>query len=180
MSTRPTTAEMFVEELRREGETTHRFLSRIPEDKLDWRAHEKSHAVGTLAFHIASLPDGITAMAMLPVMPLDDAGDFFTKPESKQQILTALEKGLVVAEERLSKLSDDDYEQTWTATLGGKAIMSMTRRDVIRTILFSHTAHHRGQLGVYLRLLGQPVPSSYGPSADEMPPFLADAMKSMQ
>lgn len=177
MSTRPATAQLFVEELRREGEITRRFLERIPEDRLDWRAHEKSHPIGTLAFHIANLPDGITAMAMAPVMPLDDAGDFFTKPESKQQILDALEKGLVAAEARLSGMSDAQFEQMWSATIGGKTVMSMTRRDVIRTILFSHTAHHRGQLGVYLRLLGQPVPSSYGPSADEMPPFLAAAMQ---
>jgi uncharacterized damage-inducible protein DinB len=180
MSTRPTTAQLFVEELRREGEITRRFLERIPEDKLDWRAHEKSHPIGTLAFHIANLPDGITAMAMAGVMALDDAGDFFTRPESKQQIVSTFENGLVAAEDRLSKMSDADFEQSWSATLGGKTVMSMTRRDVIRTILFSHTAHHRGQLGVYLRLLGQPVPSSYGPSADEMPPFLADAMKSAQ
>ena len=180
MSTRPTTAELFIDELRREGEITRRFIGRMPEDKLGWRAHEKSHPVGTLAFHIANLPDGITAMAMAGVMPLDNVGDFFTKPASKQQILDALNQGLVVAEERLSKMSDADFEQTWTATLGGKPVMSMTRRDVIRQILFSHTTHHRGQLGVYLRLIGVPVPSAYGPSADEMPPFLADAMKSMR
>lgn len=178
MSARPTTAELFVQELRHEGEITHRFLSRVPEERLAWKAHEKSQEVGTLALHIATLPDGITALALTDTIAFDDAGFVFVKPESKQQIMAAIEQGLVVAEQRLAGMSDAQFEEPWTITLGGKPVMTMTRRDVIRTILFSHTAHHRGQLGVYLRLMGLSVPSAYGPSADELPPFLANVMRS--
>ncbi len=174
MPTRPTFAELFVSELRTEGEISRRFIARVPEDKLLWKPHEKSHTAGMLANHVALLPGQISAAAMVERFPIDDvAAVSFVQPESVAQILATLDAGLAEAEARLSGMSDDDYARTWHATVGGEPIMTVPRHVVLRTILFNHTCHHRGQLGVYLRLLGVAVPWSYGPSADEAPPIVA-------
>lgn len=170
MSARPTFAELFVPELRAEGEISRRFFASLPEDKLDWKPHEKSHSAGALAMHIASLPASITAAAMTEFFPVDNIADnAFPMPRSVQQILDVHDAGMIEAEQRLARMSDDDYALPWNATIGGQPVMTLKRHEVIRKILFSHGCHHRGQLGVYLRLLGARVPSSYGPSGDEAP-----------
>jgi uncharacterized damage-inducible protein DinB len=178
MSARPTFAELFVPELRAEGELSRRFIARVPQDRLLWKPHEKSHTVGELAMHIALLPGNLSAAAMVEKFPVDNVGaTVFVQPASVKQILDTHDAGIADAEKRLGQMSDADYGLLWNATMGGEVIMTLPRHAMLRNILFSHLCHHRGQLGAYLRLLGVAVPYSYGPSADEMPPFLAQRME---
>lgn len=174
MSARPTFAELFVAELRNEAAITRRFIAAIPPDKLDWKPHAKSHTAGALAMHIASMPRSISAASTMEFFPVDNIADgAFPNPLSVQQILDVHDTGLVEAEKTLASMSDADYALMWNATLQGKPVMTIPRHVVICNILFNHTCHHRGQLGVYLRVMGAHVPSSYGPSGDEMPPMLS-------
>lgn|GEM_PF-126128 len=166
----PSFGELFSAELRTEAETTRRFIERIPAGKLTWRPHEKSHTAGELALHIAQIPDGVSMMAMSSPFSMDKGPPEFTQPKTIAEILHAHAQGVEQALSRLSGISDDAYLSDWTLTIGGKPIMTMPRHVMVRSILLNQTYHHRGQLGVYLRLMGENVPWSYGPSADEMPP----------
>ncbi len=154
-------------ELDREAEITQRVLDRVPEDKLGWKPHAKSQSLGQLAVHIANIP-AFVAMA--------GAVDNFemvhrTPPEvtSRQELKELFQKNLANVKTLLETMDDAKLMATWTATMGGKVMMTMPRLGLIRTILLNHSYHHRGQLSVYLRLLDVPVPSIYGPSADENP-----------
>lgn len=172
-----TFSQLFLPELKAEADITRRFIQRLPDDKLHWKPHDKSHTAGILALHIAQIPDQISAAAQVEVFALDQAASApFAQPQSVSQILHTFDTGLAAAEKRLAAMPDADYQSLWTATLAGKPVMALPKHVMLRTILFSHTCHHRGQLGVYLRLLGLAVPYAYGPSADELPPMLAAAL----
>ncbi len=175
----PTMAELFSEELKTEADTTRRFLQRLPADKLAWKPHEKSLSAGTLALHIAEIPGGITHMAMTSTYDMGKGGPTFNQPETVAQIVDTFDSGMKVAIERLSKFTDEQYESEWKLTMGGVAMMTMPLRTMVRTILFNQMYHHRGQFGVYLRVMGTTVPWAYGPSGDEMPPGLAEKMSHM-
>jgi uncharacterized damage-inducible protein DinB len=171
-----TFSQLFLPELKAEGDITRRFIQRLSDSQLLWKPHNKSHTAGILALHIAQIPDQISAAAQLETFPLDQASAAFAQPQSVGEILHTLDTGLAAAEERLAAMPDADYLRLWTATLAGKPVMTLPKHVMLRTVLFSHTCHHRGQLGVYLRLLGLSVPYAYGPSADELPPMLAAAL----
>ena len=159
--------EAILAELDLESNTTRRVLERVPEDKLSWRPHPKSHSLGQLALHIANLPGGIARIVSQDTM---EAPDFKqAEAKSKAEILEALTKSLGDAKEQLGQMDDARAFATWTLTRNGTVVMSMPRIAVVRAILLNHNYHHRGQLSVYLRLLDVPVPSIYGPSADENP-----------
>jgi uncharacterized damage-inducible protein DinB len=154
-------------EMDMEAQTTKRVLDRIPEGKLSWKPHPKSYSIGQLGLHIAAAPGNIAA-AIVP--DTWEAPSFAQgEPKSHKEIMDAFSKGLASAKETLSKMDDAKLMSTWTLTKNGKAIMSMPRIGFVRSILMNHLYHHRGQLSVYLRLLDVPVPSIYGPSADENP-----------
>lgn len=165
-------ADQLLAEYRAEAQTTRKFLSRLPEDKLTWRPHEKSMTAGQLAYHIAASPAGIIQMALRDEFSVADIPQTQEQPTSVQQVLEAFEQSVVVVEEHLPQISDERMQQPWRLVDGGKELMSMPRAVMLRTILFNHIYHHRGQFGVYLRLVGAKVPSAYGPSGDEMPEFL--------
>jgi uncharacterized damage-inducible protein DinB len=160
-------AQAMLEEFEQEAKTTRRFLERVPEDKLGWQPHEKSHTAGALALHIASVPAGVMQSALADQSPLPDFKTLFKQPSSKQEILTALDKSIEVVRRELPKLDDARLRQTWAGTVKGQTVISMPRINFLRFILMNHWIQHRGQLGVYLRLLGAKVPASYGPSGDE-------------
>jgi uncharacterized damage-inducible protein DinB len=170
---RLTYAQLFVEELDAEADTTRRFLARVPADQLTWRPHEKSNTAGTLALHIAKAIGGISNMAIVSEFAIDQGGPQFDQPTSLEQILSEFDKGVALARQRLASISDEEYDSVWKLTMAGKPMMTMPRRQMVRALMFNHIYQHRGQLGVYLRLMGVNVPYSYGPSADEMPPMFA-------
>jgi uncharacterized damage-inducible protein DinB len=166
-------AEQLLAEYRIEAQTTRKFLSRLPDDKLTWRAHEKSMTAGQLAYHIAAAPEGIMRMAMMEEFPVADIPQTQDQPTSVEQVLEAFEKSIAAVEEHLPTITDQQMQQPWRLVDGGKDLLVMPRAVMLRTVLFNHIYHHRGQFGVYLRLVGAKVPSAYGPSGDEMPDFLS-------
>jgi uncharacterized damage-inducible protein DinB len=154
-------------ELDQEAQTTKRVLERIPDDKLAWKPHPKSYSLGQLALHIASVPGSVAALAAQDTNEVPN----FTQPQpkSRQEILDTFSKSLAGAKDTLKKMDDACLMSTWSLTRNGKVVMSVPRIGFIRSILMNHNYHHRGQLSVYLRMLDVPVPSIYGPSADENP-----------
>jgi uncharacterized damage-inducible protein DinB len=154
-------------EIDQEAQTTKRVLDRIPEDKLTWKPHPKAFSLGQLALHIASVPGSIATLAVPDSMEAPN----FSQSEAKtrQEVLDTFSKSLETAKDTLKKMDDARLMSTWSLTKNGKVLMSIPRIGFIRSILMNHNYHHRGQLSVYLRILNVPVPSIYGPSADENP-----------
>jgi len=154
-------------ELDQESKTTQKLLERLPEDKLSWKPHAKSQSLGVLAMHIAGTPGQIAAAAA------QDTFEFSPNPtpeaKSRKEVLDAFSQNLTKARDTLKTMDDARMMATWKATMKGAPIMTVPRIGLIRSILLNHLYHHRGQLSVYLRLLDVPVPSIYGPSADENP-----------
>ena len=155
-------------ELDRESQTTKRLLDVIPEDKLSWKPHPKSRSLGQLAMHIAMIPGAVAAYAEEDSHEMG-GGRPTPQPTSRREITDAFTANLASARESLKKMDDARVMGTWSGTRGGKTLFSMPRIGVLRTVMLNHNYHHRGQLSVYLRLLDVPLPSIYGPSADEDP-----------
>jgi uncharacterized damage-inducible protein DinB len=160
-------ADSILMEIEQEAQTTERVLDRIPEDKLSWKPHPRSYSLGQLALHIAASPGSVAAAAV----PDHVEAPSFSQPEpkSRREVLNTFSKSLESAKETLKKMDDAQLTSTWTLTKNGKVLMSVPRMEFVRSILMNHVYHHRGQLSVYLRMLDVPVPSIYGPSADENP-----------
>jgi len=155
-------------ELEREAEITRRVLARVPNDKLTWKPHTKSMTLGRLAQHVATIPGSMSGMARLDGYDVEK----FSEPaqlESAAAILAAFDESVAQAKTNLGATDDAAMMKDWSVSMGGRPIMTIPRIGVYRTILLNHLYHHRGQLSVYLRLLDVPVPSIYGPSADENP-----------
>ena len=154
-------------EIDQEAQTTKRVLDRIPGDKLAWKPHPKSFSLGQLALHIASVQGSVAAAAVPDSMEAPN----FSQPEPKnrQEVLETFAKSLESAKDTLKKMDDARLSSMWSLTKNGRVLMSVPRVGFIRSILMNHIYHHRGQLSVYLRMLDVPVPSIYGPSADENP-----------
>jgi uncharacterized damage-inducible protein DinB len=165
-------AEQFLSEFEAETQTTRKFLQRLPEDKLSWQPHEKSMTAGQLALHIATSPGSVVQMAAKNEFQLSQIANNRIQPESLQQILSAFDESIATVMKVLPTISDQQMQQMWRFTDGDKELLAMPRAVFVRNILFNHIYHHRGQFGVYLRLVGAKVPSAYGPSGDELPDFL--------
>jgi uncharacterized damage-inducible protein DinB len=161
-------ADTFIMELEREAQTTRRVLARVPDDKLTWKPHPKSMSLRQLAQHVAAIPGSISGMARLDSYDVEK----FSEPpqlESTAAILAAFDECLAQAKTNLAATDDAAMMKNWSFNMGGHPIMTVPRIGVYRSMLLNHLYHHRGQLTVYLRLLDVPVPSIYGPSADENP-----------
>ena len=160
-------AAAMLSELQQEAKATRRMLDRVPGDKLAWKPHAKSMSLGQLALHIAQTPGNVAHLAQADVT----APPQFRQVEagSLAEVLSAFDTSLAGASKALEGWGDAKMAETWTLSANGTPILSMPRMAVVRTIMLNHWYHHRGQLGVYLRLLDVPLPSVYGPSADENP-----------
>ena len=154
-------------ELKAETGATRRVLARVPMDRLTWRPHAKSMSLGQLAWHVATLQQGVAHL----LDELDCQAPVFAQREASpdDDLLATLETSTAFAASQLSAWDDTGLRERWTMRRGDRVVMQMPRRDMVRTAMFNHWYHHRGQLTVYLRLLDVPVPSVYGPSADENP-----------
>ena len=152
--------------------TTRKTLERVPEGKPDWKPHDKSMTMGRLAGHVAELPSFVTRALGADSFDINPAGGSTRTPlvmSSRKQLLEEFDKNVSDARAILSKASDEDLMKPWSLLAGGKTILTMPKIGVVRTFALNHSIHHRGQLSVYLRLNDAPVPSIYGPSADENP-----------
>ena len=152
-----------------EAKATRRVLERVPADKLDWQPHPKSMKLGQLALHVANLPGAFARMGRLDSFDTSQAKFNPPMPQSVDELVPTLESGVADARAFLSELDDQSALATWRFLRGEQELMSLPRIGLVRTLMFNHMYHHRGQLVVYLRLLDVPVPSVYGPSADENP-----------
>lgn len=155
-----------LQEMNQEAETTRKMLSRIPDDKYDWKPHEKSMTIRQLATHIAELPTWVSIT--LNTSELDFAKEPYnpTPINNTKELLELFEKSLEDGRTRLSKATDEELIPNWTMRNGEEIYNVSSKREVIR-MSYSQIVHHRAQMGVYLRLLNIPIPGSYGPSADE-------------
>ena len=163
-----TLSQRLAPEFEREIKTTRKLLERVPMDKFTWTPHEKSMPLGRLASHIAEMPSWVTGTVQLEFMDIDAN----YKPwiaASHDELLSNFDSYAAEAGKALSGVSDEDLGKRWALRMGGQELFAGPREEVIRTLILSHIIHHRGQLSVYLRLLDVPVPSIYGPSADEAP-----------
>ena len=160
-------ADSIVIELDQEAQTTKRVLDRVPGDRLSWKPHPKAFSLGQLALHIAALPGGVAAAAAADTF---EAPNFtHAEPNSCQEVFDTFSQSLNNAKDTLKKMDDARLNSMWSLTKNGKTLMCIPRIAFIRSIMMNHLYHHRGQLAVYLRMLEVPVPSIYGPSADENP-----------
>lgn len=159
--------ELLLPEFDEEIQKTRATLERVPEDKLDYKPHEKSMPLGKLASHLAQMPRFATSIVELPGLDLTETKWEPFVMESRPQLLAAFDKFAARARTAISGAGDDQWKKNWRFSAGGKTILEGPSWSVYRTMFVNHSIHHRAQLGVYLRLNDIAVPATYGPSADD-------------
>jgi uncharacterized damage-inducible protein DinB len=157
-----------LQELEQEAQITRRVLERVPDSKLTWRPHEKARTLGELALHVATVPGGVAQL--VGSQSVAQAPDFTDpSPQSASELIPALEQSIATAKKVLGGMDDAELTATWRLMRGERELFALPRVAMLRSIMLNHWYHHRGQLTVYLRQLDVPIPSIYGPSADENP-----------
>ena len=165
-------SEALLPEFDQEMASTRKTLERVPEDKFDWKPHEKSTPLGALATHLAQLPSWAGRTLSLDGFDLAPPGQGPVRTEparTRDELLTTFDRHVTEARAVIAGADDEFFQKPWSLLQGGKTIFTIPRAAVLRTFVINHIIHHRAQLGVYLRLNDVPVPSVYGPSADESP-----------
>ncbi len=161
---------LFLAELEEEAAITRRVLERVPEGRNDWTPHAKSMKLGYLAVLVATLPGWVAMTLLQDELDLQPVGKPSASPtavESNADLLQMFDAAVERARGALQATKDDHLQTTWRLLVAGRVVSEETRYHVLRHSVFNHLAHHRGQLTVYLRLNERPVPSIYGPTADE-------------
>ena len=161
--------EFFLSELEREVDRSRRALEQVPGDHYNWKPHEKSMLFGYLADMVATMPSWIAMMITrdeLDVAPAEGSQMQRAKNETSDELVQALDKSARDARVALEKVDDAFLKTSWRLLARGKVVVENPREVVIQDT-FNHWAHHRGQMTVYLRLMGAKVPAVYGPSADD-------------
>jgi uncharacterized damage-inducible protein DinB len=166
-----TAAEMQLQDYDMEMGMTRRILERVPEDKPDYKCHDKSMPMGRLAVHVATLPRLGTTILTTPSLDLATAKWPDMTFVSREKLLADFDALAAEARAALAAASDADLAANWKFSFGDHVISNSPRSLAFRHMFFNHLIHHRAQLGVYLRMNDVPVPGVYGPSADE--PFAA-------
>ena len=168
----PSIAELLVAELDREMPGTRRALERVPEGQNDWKPHEKSMQLGYLAGLIATMPGWIVSMVAEDHLDLATPGRYATRPfDSTAELVRAFDTAAAAARATLAATTDERLlGTTWRLLMNGQVLSEETRYEAVRGGALNHLYHHRAQLTTYLRLNEKPVPSLYGPSADEAYP----------
>jgi uncharacterized damage-inducible protein DinB len=156
-------------EFREEAATTRRVLDKVPADKLTWRPHPKSMSLGQLAIHIASVPAALAKITQPDTFDVSQGNFQPPQPKNMAEVQSAFEQSVREAEAYLDGMTEQAAQGNWRLMLHDKELFTQPRASVLRSIMLNHWYHHRGQLSVYLRMLDVPVPSIYGPSADENP-----------
>ncbi len=159
-----TIADSLLPEFDQEMTTTRRLLERVPSDKGEWKPHAKSFALGHLAQLVSGMPGWLTNIVTETELDLASGGQYTY--EKTETLLEVFDKNVREARAAIAKTSDDAFEVKWSLKRGEMTLMTETRRAVVRQTI-NHLVHHRGQLSVYLRLVDVPLPSIYGPTADE-------------
>lgn len=163
-------AEAFLPEFDQEMGGTRRALERVPEERLSWRPHERSGSLAWLAGHIANLPGW--AAILLEGDHFDVGAPQGPRPEEPRRtaaILDAFDGNVRRARDLIAGSPPARFDEPWSLRKGAETLFTLTKAAALRSFVLNHMIHHRGQLTVYLRLTGTPVPSLYGPTADESP-----------
>ena len=154
-------------ELEQEAQTTRRVLERVPDGKLGWKPHPKSMSLGELSLHVATLPGAIAQMSMQS--PFQVPSFVPASAPNAAMLVPTLDESVATAKRVLDGQDDASLEAVWRLVDGDTELFALPRGALLRSLMLNHWYHHRGQLSVYLRELDVPVPSIYGPSADERP-----------
>jgi len=163
-------SDMLLPEFDQEMANTRKTLERVPEGKSDWKPHDKSMSLGRLAGHLAELPSLAASALRQDSLDFAPPGKPPMQPfisTSRTALLETFDKNTADARAAIAEASDEYLMKSWSLLRGGKTLLTMPRTAVVRSFMLNHMIHHRAQLGVYLRLNDLPVPSIYGPSADE-------------
>ena len=155
-------------EFDREASTTRKLLERLPDQSLAFRPHPKSMTLQELSWHLATIPAMVASGVLLDGMDLATRAKV-AAPGTGAAIVEAFAANCAAAKGAMNQLDDAKALGLWSLSAGGMKIVEMPRIAFLRNILLNHSVHHRGQLSVYLRLLDVPIPSIYGPTADENP-----------
>jgi uncharacterized damage-inducible protein DinB len=159
--------DLLFADLEQEFAATRRMLERFPDEQVDWTPHEKSMSLGTLASHVAELPFFGEVIASMPVFDFAARKYEPANARTREQMLQVFDERSARARTAIAGLGPEELMANWELRWGERVLVSGPRAVVLRSLLFSHVAHHRGQLSVYYRMVGVPVPGTYGPSADE-------------
>ncbi|HEX7176771.1 MAG TPA: DinB family protein [Pyrinomonadaceae bacterium] len=163
-------SQSLLPEFKQEMANTRKTLERVPDDKFDWKPHEKSTTMGDLATHLANILTwalhGLNKDS-IDIAPPGEAPLRAKPAATRDEVLETFDKNLADALAAIAAATDERLMQPWTLLHGGKTVFTLPRVAMLRGFVMNHTIHHRAQLGVYLRLNDIPVPSIYGPSADE-------------
>ena len=165
-------AQSLIGEFDHEMANTRKTLERVPDEKFNWKPHPKSMSLGALAGHIAFIPHWAKiTIDTAQFDPMPEGQPVVRPPELKTraEVLAFFDKNVPEARAAIAGASDEVLMAPWSFTRQGRPVFTMPRVGVLRAMIFSHTIHHRAQLGVYLRLNDIAVPALYGPSADEQP-----------
>jgi uncharacterized damage-inducible protein DinB len=149
---------------------TRKTLERAPEDKYDWRPHERSFTTAELCTHMANMMQWGAVTLQSDSFDLSPDGKAYAPPplvRSREELLKQFDEGLAAFRAALATADNEQLMAPWSLLSNGATVFTMPRVAVLRGMILNHTVHHRGQLSVYLRLTGAPVPALYGPSADE-------------
>jgi uncharacterized damage-inducible protein DinB len=163
-------SQALLPEFEQEMDGTRRTLERVPDDRMDWKPHEKSMPLGDLAAHLANVPSWavhVVREEAIDIAAPDGSPLRIPRSRSRAETLAAFDKNVAAAREAISEATDEHLFKQWTLLHGGRTVFMRPRAEVLRVSVMNHLIHHRAQLGVYLRLCDIPVPSIYGPSADE-------------
>src|SRR5246127_4096889 len=163
-------AETILPEFDQEMANTRRVLERVPDDKLDWRAHPKSNTIGWNANHLAEILGWVEGMLTAPSWDFAPVGgETYQSPKltSRREILNLFDRNVAAARRAVAAVKDEEMGKRWSLRQAGKPIFTLPRAAVIRTFVLNHLIHHRAHLCVYLRLNDIPVPRMYDPSGDE-------------
>jgi uncharacterized damage-inducible protein DinB len=162
-----TLADALRSEFAHEVGSTRRQLERLPDDRLTWRPHPKSYTAGMLGSHLVECLGWLDAVFDADAFDMDPAAYWSFQAASTADLLDAFDRRAAAGRERLLDVTDADLLRTWRFSLRGRLRREIPRIQAYHAFVLHHLIHHRGQLTVYLRLLGIPVPGAYGPTADE-------------
>jgi uncharacterized damage-inducible protein DinB len=166
-----TIGQSLLPEFDQEMAGTRKVLQRVPDGKLDWKAHEKSNTIGWVATHLANIPSWTGYTLNRDSLDINPPGQGALKApaaKSVQEILDRFDKNVAEARQQLAAAQDAVFSQPWTLLSNGTKVFTLPKGAVLRSFVLNHIIHHRAHLCVYLRLNDIPVPGLYGPSADEM------------
>lgn len=151
---------------------TRKTLARVPDDKFDWKPHPKSSSISGLATHLSNIPTWTNHTVEQDTLDLAPGGKpmpTMQQATSRDELLARFDENIARARAAIAGATDEVLFKPWTLLHNGKTLLTLPKISVLRSFMMNHCIHHRAQLGVYLRLNDIPVPSIYGPSADESP-----------